>query len=59
MSNVHTLTREEAAGRVMVALDYPDAAGAEKLLRELDGIPCFVKVGMQLYYAPARHLLKG
>ncbi len=43
----------------MVALDYPDAAGAEKLLRELDGIPCFVKVGMQLYYAPARHLLKG
>lgn len=45
------LTYEQAAGRVMVALDYPEAAGAEKLLRELEGIPCYMKVGMQLYYA--------
>lgn len=45
------LTREEAAGRIMVALDYPDAPAAEKLLSELEGIPCYMKVGMQLFYA--------
>ncbi|GFN30428.1 orotidine-5'-phosphate decarboxylase [Paenibacillus xylaniclasticus] len=45
------LTLEQAAGRIMVALDYPEASAAEKLLRELDGIPCYMKVGMQLYYA--------
>ncbi len=44
-------TEEEAAGRVMVALDYPDAAAAEALVRSLEGIPCYLKVGMQLYYA--------
>ncbi|NBD22765.1 orotidine-5'-phosphate decarboxylase [Paenibacillus sp. T1] len=42
---------EEAAGRVMVALDYPNAAAAEALVRSLEGIPCFMKVGMQLFYA--------
>ncbi|WP_020615552.1 orotidine-5'-phosphate decarboxylase [Paenibacillus daejeonensis] len=45
------LTREEAAGRIMVALDYPDAASAQRLLEELSGIPCYMKVGMQLFYA--------
>lgn len=35
----------------MVALDYPEAAVAQKLLSELEGIPCYMKVGMQLYYA--------
>ncbi|MFS0727636.1 orotidine-5'-phosphate decarboxylase [Paenibacillus sp. 1P07SE] len=45
------LTRDEAAGRIMVALDYPDAAGAERLLQELAGIPCYMKVGMELFYA--------
>ncbi|WP_274651817.1 orotidine-5'-phosphate decarboxylase [Paenibacillus humicola] len=45
------LSLEEAAGKVMVALDYPDAAAAETLLRALEGIPCYVKVGMQLFYA--------
>ncbi|MBH5316873.1 orotidine-5'-phosphate decarboxylase [Paenibacillus sp. GSMTC-2017] len=45
------LTREQAAGRVMVALDYPDASAAERLIEELKGIPCYMKVGMQLFYA--------
>ncbi|RIX59308.1 orotidine-5'-phosphate decarboxylase [Paenibacillus nanensis] len=45
------LTREQAAGKVMVALDYPEAAAAEKLLEDLKGIPCYMKVGMQLFYA--------
>ncbi|WP_409341212.1 orotidine-5'-phosphate decarboxylase [Paenibacillus sp. MBLB4367] len=39
------------AGRIMVALDYPSARDAEMLLSSLRGIPCFVKVGMQLFYA--------
>lgn len=41
----------EMAGRLIVALDYPDAGQAAALLRELEGIPCYMKVGMQLYYA--------
>ncbi|SFS84408.1 orotidine-5'-phosphate decarboxylase [Paenibacillus sp. BC26] len=45
------LSREEAAGRIMVALDYPDATAAEALVNSLDGIPCYMKVGMQLFYA--------
>ncbi|OXM15715.1 orotidine-5'-phosphate decarboxylase [Paenibacillus herberti] len=44
------LSREQAAGKVMVALDYPDAASAEALLKQLEGIPCYMKVGMQLFY---------
>lgn len=39
------------AERVIVALDYPDAEGAERLLRQLAGIPCWMKVGMELFYA--------
>jgi len=45
------LTSEEAARRIMVALDYPDAAAADKLISELQGVPCYMKVGMQLFYA--------
>lgn len=44
-------SREEAAARVMVALDYPDAGSAEALVRSLEGISCYMKVGMQLFYA--------
>ncbi|MEC0369984.1 orotidine-5'-phosphate decarboxylase [Paenibacillus chibensis] len=42
---------KEMAGRLIVALDYPDAHQAKALLQELEGIPCYMKVGMQLYYA--------
>ncbi|MNI26733.1 Orotidine 5'-phosphate decarboxylase [compost metagenome] len=45
------MTRNEAAGRIMVALDYASAEGAERLLKQLEGIPCTMKVGMQLFYA--------
>lgn len=45
------LSREEAAKRIMVALDYPDAAAAERMIEELKGIPCYMKVGLQLFYA--------
>jgi orotidine-5'-phosphate decarboxylase len=38
-------------GRIMVALDYSSADEAKRLLSELQGIPCYMKVGMQLFYA--------
>ncbi|OAB46604.1 orotidine-5'-phosphate decarboxylase [Paenibacillus antarcticus] len=39
------------AGRLIVALDYPDATQASDLVEQLQGIPCYLKVGMQLFYA--------
>ncbi|AJS57775.1 orotidine-5'-phosphate decarboxylase [Paenibacillus sp. IHBB 10380] len=39
------------AGRLIVALDYPDATQASQLIDQLQGIPCYMKVGMQLFYA--------
>lgn len=54
-----SLTREQVAGRVMVALDYADAAAAERLLKELQGIPCYMKVGMQLFYAAGPSFVDG
>lgn len=42
---------DRIAGRIMVALDYAAAHEAERLLDALKGIPCYMKVGMQLYYA--------
>ncbi|MCQ6558237.1 orotidine-5'-phosphate decarboxylase [Paenibacillus mendelii] len=53
------LTREEAAGRIMVALDYPEAAAAEALLSALQGIPCYMKVGMQLFYTAGPAFVAG
>lgn len=38
-------------GRIMVALDYSSADEAMALLDQLKGIPCYMKVGMQLFYA--------
>lgn len=43
--------RDDVAGRIMVALDYPNVAEARELLQQLQGIPCYMKVGMQLFYA--------
>jgi len=39
------------AERIIVALDYPSAEEAERLIAQLEGIPCYMKVGMQLFYA--------
>lgn len=35
----------------MVALDVPTAVQADKVIAGLSGIPCWMKVGMQLYFA--------
>lgn len=45
-------------GRIMVALDYPDADEARKLIQQLQGIPCYMKVGMQLFYAAGPQFVK-
>ncbi|WP_159884017.1 orotidine-5'-phosphate decarboxylase [Paenibacillus puerhi] len=39
------------AERIIVALDYASAQEAEALVRSLEGIPCYLKVGMQLFYS--------
>jgi len=54
-----TLTKMEAAQKIMVALDYSSAAAAEVLLKQLDGIPCYIKVGMQLYYTAGPTFVEG
>lgn len=41
----------EAAGKIMVALDVSNVEEAEQIIHDLQGIPCWMKVGMQLYYA--------
>ncbi|MBO9608864.1 MAG: orotidine-5'-phosphate decarboxylase [Paenibacillaceae bacterium] len=41
----------QTAERVIVALDYPDETAARQLLDRLDGIPVWMKVGMELFYA--------
>ncbi|NGZ73903.1 orotidine-5'-phosphate decarboxylase [Saccharibacillus alkalitolerans] len=45
-----SISTSQMARRLMVALDYPDAEAARGLIRQLEGIPCYMKVGMQLYY---------
>jgi len=46
-----SIARNEMARRLMIALDYPDVAEARLLMKKLEGIPCYMKVGMQLFYA--------
>jgi len=53
------LTNAEAAAKVMVALDYPQASEAEQLLEQISGIPCYIKVGMQLFYAAGPSFVEG
>lgn len=45
------LTQQEAAAKIMVALDKPDAEAALKLAAKLEGAGCWMKVGMELYFA--------
>lgn len=46
-----TFNQTDYAGRIMVALDFPGPEEARGLLQALKGIPCYMKVGMQLFYA--------
>lgn len=53
-----SLSYSEAAGKLMVALDYASAEQAMTLIRDLEGIPCYMKVGMQLFYAAGGDFVK-
>lgn len=53
-----SLSYSEAAGKLMVALDYSSAEQAKTLIRELEGIPCYMKVGIQLFYAAGADFVK-
>lgn len=62
-SGVHEAGAQDAtwramAGRLMVALDFPAAADAKSLIAQLEGIPCYMKVGMQLFYAAGPELIR-
>jgi len=48
-----------AAGRIVVALDFGSAEEAMRIVRELAGIPCWLKVGMELYYAEGPDLVRA
>lgn len=54
-----SLSIEQAASKIMVALDYRAADEAEQLLKQIDGIPCYIKVGMQLFYAAGPSFVEG
>lgn len=49
---------ETMAGRLMVALDYPGPEQAKGLIKTLEGIPCYLKVGMQLFYAAGPEFIR-
>jgi orotidine-5'-phosphate decarboxylase len=53
------LTEEDYAGRIMVALDFPSEDKAKGLLDALCGIPCYMKVGMQLFYAAGPEFVRS
>jgi orotidine-5'-phosphate decarboxylase len=59
MSKQVLSSRADAAGRIMVALDYDTANDAESLIQQLAGIPCYVKVGMQLFYTAGPSFVAG
>jgi orotidine-5'-phosphate decarboxylase len=47
-----------AAERIMVALDVPDGEVALRLARCFEGIPCWMKIGMELYYAAGPQVVR-
>jgi len=55
---VSLLTRNEAAGKIMVALDKPDAKAALELADRIQGFGCWMKVGMELFYAAGPSIVR-
>jgi orotidine-5'-phosphate decarboxylase len=49
---------DKVAGKMMVALDVPSMEEADQIIRDLQGIPCWMKVGMQLYYAAGPQIVQ-
>lgn len=45
------MNRSELMKKIMIALDFPSVAEAQALLDRLQDYRCYVKVGMELFYA--------
>jgi orotidine-5'-phosphate decarboxylase len=43
---------------IMIALDVADSDAALSLIHQLSGIPCWLKVGMELYYSAGPDLIR-
>lgn len=54
----NTAADNNIAERIMVALDFPSLAEARTLVEQLKGIPCYMKVGMQLFYAAGPQVVR-
>ncbi|WP_255414927.1 orotidine-5'-phosphate decarboxylase [Cohnella sp. AR92] len=52
------LSPEQAAAKVMVALDKPDAKAALLLADQLQGAGCWAKVGLELFYAAGADVVR-
>jgi orotidine-5'-phosphate decarboxylase len=53
------MVRTNVAERIMVALDFAEAEQANQLVKALKGIPCYMKVGMQLFYSAGPQFVLG
>lgn len=51
-------TKNDIAERIMVALDFASAERTRELLDKLRGISCYMKVGMELFYAAGPQLVR-
>lgn len=56
--SLQTASNRNDASRIMIALDYADVSAAYRLLEQISGIPCYLKVGMQLFYAAGPDFIK-
>lgn len=52
------MNQQQWASRIMVALDVPDARSAYNMMDQLQGIPCWFKVGMELFYSEGPQLVR-
>jgi orotidine-5'-phosphate decarboxylase len=53
------LSLHDAGAKVMVALDKPDAETALRLAAQLEGTGCWMKVGMELFYAAGPSVIRA
>lgn len=50
--------QQNIAKKIMIALDFPDAASAYRLMEQLKDMPCWFKVGMELFYSEGPKLVE-
>lgn len=50
--------KRSLASKIMIALDFPNADQARRLVEQLQGIPCWFKVGMELFYSEGPQIVR-